>query len=245
GHNGRAIIPKIVGQGCVTMAVITTRMVGSRRERLIATALLGLAVPCSAQLGVILGLLAGLGLVWWFGYVAVILVVFGVAGVFLDRALPGDGEGLITELPRLRRPRAGNIASKTASRTKMFLREAGPLFAVTALGVSLLDYLGLLARIEQSLAPLTGAVGLPTDFGQVVVLGLIRRDFAAAGMTGMSLSAAQTFVGLVIVTLFVPCILSMVMIVKERDLTSGTLMWVGSWVVAFGVGAVLAVVMGL
>ncbi|MFB6105120.1 MAG: ferrous iron transport protein B [Halobacteriaceae archaeon] len=240
GLNGRAIVPMIVGVGCVTMAVITTRMVGSRRDRLIATGLLGLAIPCSAQLGVILGLLAGLGMVWWFAYLGVLVAVFGVAGVVLDRVLPGEGQGLITELPRMRVPRPENVLRKTATRTRMFLREAAPLFAVTALGISVLDYAGALTTIERGLAPVTGVLGVPASFAQVLILGIIRRDFAAAGMTDLQLGAAQTFVGLVVITLFVPCILSMTMIVKERDLKSGLVMWVGSWVVAFGVGAVLA-----
>jgi ferrous iron transport protein B len=240
GLNGRAIIPMIVGVGCVTMAVITTRMMGSRRERLIATALLGLAIPCSAQLGVIMGMLAGLGLIWWFGYVGVLVLVFGIAGVALDRVLPGESEALVTELPRMRVPRVGNILRKTWNRTKMFLREAIPLFGVTAVVISALDYLGGLDAIERTLAPVTSFVGLPTDFAQVLVLGVIRRDFAAAGMSDMTLSNPQIFVGLVLITLFVPCILSMVMIVKERDATSGAVMWIGSWIVAFLVGGLLA-----
>ncbi|MFB6352982.1 MAG: ferrous iron transport protein B [Halobacteriales archaeon] len=242
GLNGRAIVPMIVGVGCVTMAVITTRMVGSRRERLIATALLGLAIPCSAQLGVILGLLAGLGMAWWFGYLGVLLLVFGIAGVVLDRALPGEAEALVTELPRLRVPQPTNILRKTAGRTRMFLREAVPLFGLTALGISVLDYLGGLSVLVEGLSPLSRLVGLPPGFGQVLVLGVIRRDFAAAGMTDLSLTAGQTFVGLVVITLFVPCILSMVVIGKERDVRTGLLMWAGSWLVAFTVGGVLAAV---
>ena len=245
GLNGRAIVPMIVGVGGVTMAVITTRMVGSRRERIIATGLLGLAIPCSAQLGVILGLLAGLGLVWWFGYLGVLLLVFGLAGVALDRALPGETQGLVAELPRMRIPRPRNIIRKTANRTKMFLTEAIPLFAATAVVISLLDYVGTLEAIKEGMGPVTDLVGMPADFAQVLILGLIRRDFAAAGMTDLAITPAQTFVGLVVVTLFVPCILSMVMIVKERDVTTGALMWIGSWIVAFGVGGILALVMGI
>ncbi|CCQ33706.1 Small GTP-binding protein [Halorhabdus tiamatea SARL4B] len=245
GLNGRAIVPMIVGVGCVTMAIITTRMVGSKRERTISTALLGLAVPCSAQLGVIMGLIASLGMIWWFGYLGVLLVVLGVAGVFLDRTLPGQSEPLVAELPRMRAPRPGNILRKTYNRAKMFLREAIPLFAGTALAISALDYVGGLDAIKAGLRPLTSLVGMPADFGQVLVLGLIRRDFAAAGMTDMALSSAQVFVGLVVVTLFVPCILSMVMILKERDAKSALLMWVGSWVVAFGVGGILAATFGV
>ena len=243
GLNGRAIIPVIVGVGCVTMALISTRMMGTKRQRTIATALLGLSIPCSAQLGVILGLLAGLGLGWWFAYIAVILLVFGLAGKILDTVLPGSGQGLLTELPRLRRPTIGSVLSKTWMRTKMFMREAFPLFAATAIVVSVLDYVGTLATIEKTLAPLVGVLGLPASFAQVLILGLIRRDFAAAGMTDMALSAPQIFVGLVVITLFVPCILSMMMVVKERDLKSGILMWVGSWIVAFTVGGLLALVL--
>jgi len=243
GLNGRAIVPMIVGVGCVTMAVITTRMVGSRRERLISTALLGLAIPCSAQLGIIMGLLAGLGVIWWFGYVGVLLAVFGVAGLFLDRALPGESTALVTELPRLRIPRPGNILRKTYNRTKMFLREAIPLFAVTALVISVLDYVGGLGLLERGLTPVTALIGLPQEFGRVLVLGLIRRDFAAAGMTDLALGPAEMFVGLVVITLFVPCILSMTMILKERDAKSALAMWLGSWVVAFGVGGLLAVIL--
>jgi len=240
GLNGRAIIPMIVGVGCVTMAVITTRMMGSRRERLIATGLLGLAIPCSAQLGVIMGLLAGLGLVWWFGYVGVLLLVFGLAGLALDRVLPGESQALVTELPRMRVPRFRNIVRKTWNRTKMFLREAIPLFGATALVISVLDYVGGLDVIERALEPITSLVGMPTDFAQVLILGVIRRDFAAAGMTDMALGPAQVFVGLVVITLFVPCILSMVLIAQERDVKSGMIMWIGSWVVAFLVGGILA-----
>jgi ferrous iron transport protein B len=243
GLNGRAIVPMIVGVGCVTMAIITTRMVGSRRERLISTGLLGLAVPCSAQLGVIMGLLAGLGLVWWFGYVGVLLVVLGVAGVFLDRTLPGESTPLVTELPRMRVPRMRNILRKTYNRTKMFLREAIPLFAATALVISVLEYVGGLDVLERGLSPVTGLIGMPQEFGQVLILGLIRRDFAAAGMTDLALGPAEVFVGLVVITLFVPCILSMTMILKERDAKSALVMWVGSWVVAFGVGGLLAVIL--
>jgi len=245
GLNGRAVVPMIVGVGCVTMAVITTRMVGSKRERTISTALLGLAVPCSAQLGVIMGLIAGLGMIYWFGYVGILLAVLGVAGLVLDRTLPGDSEALVTELPRMRVPRPTNILRKTFNRAKMFLKEAIPLFAVTALAISALDYVGGLEAIKEGLGPLTSFIGMPTDFGQVLLLGLIRRDFAAAGMTDMALSSAQIFVGLVVITLFVPCILSMVMILKERDSKAAVLMWVGSWVVAFAVGGVLAATFGV
>ena len=57
GLSGRAVIPMVLGLGCDTMATMVTRTLSTKRERIIATILLTLAIPCSAQLGVILGLL--------------------------------------------------------------------------------------------------------------------------------------------------------------------------------------------
>lgn len=243
GLNGRAVIPMIVGVGCVTMAILTTRMMGSRRERIIATALLGLAIPCSAQLGIIMGMLAGLGIMWWFAYVGVLVLVLGLAGTVLDRVLPGEARGLVTELPRLRVPQISNIFHKTVNRTRMFLREAIPLFAAASLVVSVLDLTGLLESLESLLNPVTTGIGMPAEFSQVLLLGVIRRDFAAAGMTDLVLSPEQVFVGLVVITLFVPCILSIGIILKERDAKSGLLIWAGSWTVAFTVGWILSQVL--
>ncbi len=73
GLNGRAVIPLILGLGCVTMGTLTTRILGSRRERIIATALMAIAVPCSAQIAVIAALMAGVGLGYAALYGAVLL----------------------------------------------------------------------------------------------------------------------------------------------------------------------------
>ena len=54
GLTGRAVIPMVLGFGCDTMATMVTRTLETVRERIIATLLLALAIPCSAQLGVIL-----------------------------------------------------------------------------------------------------------------------------------------------------------------------------------------------
>ncbi|MBS3983076.1 MAG: ferrous iron transporter B, partial [Dethiobacter sp.] len=85
GLNGRAIIPIILGFGCVTMATITTRLLGSKRERMIATALLGVTIPCSAQIGVIAGLIAPLGFSYLAIYVLTIFSIFVILGTVLNK----------------------------------------------------------------------------------------------------------------------------------------------------------------
>ena len=74
GLNGKAILPMVLGLGCDTMATMTARILESRKERFIVTLLLALGVPCSAQLGVILGLANYVSLA---GFAVVIVAVSG------------------------------------------------------------------------------------------------------------------------------------------------------------------------
>ena len=97
GLNGKAIIPLILGFGCVTMATMTTRILGTKREKIIATFLLGLAIPCSAQLGVIAGLISQLGAYYTIVYVLTILAVFIIAGTLLNKFMPGESSKLLIE----------------------------------------------------------------------------------------------------------------------------------------------------
>lgn len=113
GLNGRAIIPLILGFGCVTMATITTRLLGTRREKVIATALLGLTIPCSAQIGVITGMIAPLGAKYLTIYLSTIFIVFVVIGTALNKILPGESSHLFIDLPPIRTPRISNVLKKT------------------------------------------------------------------------------------------------------------------------------------
>ena len=90
GLNGRAIIPVILGFGCVQLGTITTRILGSKRERTIATAILNFVVPCSAQIGVIAGMLAAVGFMLSLTYVAVIFTCLAVLGTVLNKVIPGQ-----------------------------------------------------------------------------------------------------------------------------------------------------------
>ncbi len=237
GLNGRAVIPLILGFGCVTMAVITTRLLGTSRERTIAVALLALTIPCSAQLGVIAGMIGGLGLVAFLLFFGAIGTVFVAAGTALNRLLPGLSSDLFIDLPPLRLPRLGNVLQKTWSKTVMFLRDAGPLFVYGSLAISLLRVTGWLDGIQGFLSPLTvGWLHLPREAATAFIMGIVRRDFAAAGLTAMSLDAAQKLTAMVTVTLFVPCVAAVMVIYKERGPAQATVIWLSSFAVAFAVG---------
>lgn len=253
GLNGRAIIPIILGFGCVTMATITTRILGTRREKTIATALLGLVVPCSAQLGVILGLMALTGgIKAWIIYLITIFTIFAATGTLLNLLLPGKSSYLLIDLPPMRLPLMKNVLKKTLSKTGHFLHEATPLFFLGTLIISVLQLTGGIIFIENALSPLTvSLLHLPAETAKVFIMGLIRRDFGAAGLAQMAgvggipavLNHSQVLVSLVVLTLFVPCIASVIVIFKERGFKEASLIWLGSWVLAFLTGGLLGYIL--
>lgn len=241
GLNGRAIIPLILGFGCVTMATITTRLLGTRREKVIATALLGITIPCSAQLGVIAGMIAPLGAKYLIIYLLTVLIVFVATGTVLNKALPGKSSDLFIDLPPIRMPVITNVLKKTWSKTWMFLKEATPLFALGALIITILNETRILNTIQNLVAPVTvNLLKLPKGAATAFIMGIIRRDFGAAGLTDLVMTPAQTVVALVVITLFVPCIASIMVMFKERSKKEALSVWFGSFIIAFLIGGLLA-----
>ncbi len=241
GLNGRAVIPIILGFGCVTMGTITTRLLSTKREKTIATALLNFAIPCSAQLAVIAALLAGFGGAWVFAYAAIIFAMLIAVGTTLDRMLPGKSTPLLIELPPLRWPRPDAVIRKTLTKGYWFMREATPWFAAGALIVALLHVTGGLELWQRLLRPLmVGWLRLPAESARAIVMGLVRRDFGAAGLYDMGLTPPQALVALVVITLFVPCVASIMVMAKEHGARIALRIWAGTWIVAFAVGGVLA-----
>jgi ferrous iron transport protein B len=219
GLNGRAVLPMVLGLGCVTMATLTTRILQGRRDRLIATFLMALAIPCSAQLGVVLGMLGGVSFWALLAWTLCVIVVLLAAGWLAARLIPGRRIPLVTELPPMRVPVAGNVLKKTAGRLRWYLVEVIPLFLFGTFAMFLLDRAGILPRLIEAGEPLvSGWLGLPKEASAAFVMGFLRRDFGATGLfaMGAALTPLQTLVGMVTITLFVPCIASVLMIVKEQ-----------------------------
>lgn len=241
GLNGKAIIPIILGFGCVTMATMTTRILGTKREKIIATFLLGLAIPCSAQLGVIMGLISKLDAIYVIIYGAVIFLLFVLTGTVLNRIMPGESSQLLIDLPAIRLPMLNNVLKKTFQKTVMFLKEAVPLFIVGAVLISALQYTDALNYIQQSMAPITeNLLRLPGETSTAFIMGIIRRDFGAAGLTSIVMTQQQLLVSLIVMTLFVPCIAAIMVIFKERGIRDALAIWLGSFIVAFITGGIVA-----
>jgi ferrous iron transport protein B len=228
------------------MGTLTTRILGSKRERLIATALMAVAVPCSAQIAVIAALMTGVGPAYAAGYFGILFAIFAVLGTILNKVTPGVSTDLLIDLPSLRIPRLDNVVRKTGIKVWGFMKEVAIFFLAGAAMISLLQITGALAWIQTALVPLTVTwLGLPAEAATALVMGFVRRDFGAAGFFTMDLAAGQLLVAMVTITLFVPCIASIMVILKERGWVYLASVLVGSVSVAFLTGGLLARALGV
>jgi len=241
GLNGRAVIPIVLGFGCDTMATMVTRTLETetRREKIIASVLLALAIPCSAQLGVILGLLAGhpYALLAWAVFVG---GVFVLAGTFMARLFPGEKPSFYMELPPLRFPRPGNVLVKTYSRMVWYFKEILPLFILASVLIWIGEITGVFQFLVRSLEPVVNAIGLPNEASVAFLFGFFRRDYGAAGLYDLQKSGLMTgnqlAVAAITLTLFLPCIAQFLIFKKECGTKIALVTSVCIVIVAFAVG---------
>jgi ferrous iron transport protein B len=221
GCNGKAVLPMILGLGCDTMATLTTRILETRKERVIVTLLLALGIPCSAQLGVILGMLGNVGPAAIATWLAILGGVILAVGYLASKVIPGEASDFILEIPPIRLPQLGNLAVKTMARIEWYLREAVPLFLLGTFILFAADRLGWLLSLQKASEPLVvGLLDLPPKTSEAFLIGFLRRDYGAAGLFDMAraglLTNLQVVVSLVTITLFIPCLANFLVIVKEQ-----------------------------
>jgi ferrous iron transport protein B len=221
GLNGKAVLPMVLGLGCGTMAALSTRILETKKERIITIILLSLTIPCSAQIGVILGLLSGVSwkiAVIWIASIAISIVLVGSVS---SRLVPGEQSPFIFEIPPVRIPSIVNILRKVGMRLVWYLKEAVPLFVLGTVLLFIVDKMGILTIIEHMARPvIVSILGLPPVTTAAFLIGFLRRDYGAAGLYVLAkqglLDPVQVLVSVVAITLFVPCIAQCFMVIKEQ-----------------------------
>jgi len=217
GLSGRAVIPMVLGFGCDTMATIVARTLETRRERVISTLLLALAIPCSAQLGVMLGLMGGKPLLLA-AWTLVMAGVFLLVGYLAAQVTPGERPTFYMELPPLRFPTVKNVLVKTLARMEWYFREVLPLFVLASVIIWLGQLTGLFDAAIGALTPVMRWLGLPEAAAPAFLFGFFRRDYGAAGLYDLRsvFTDGQLLVATVTMTLFIPCIAQLAVMFKER-----------------------------
>jgi ferrous iron transport protein B len=249
GLSGRAVIPMVLGLGCDTMATLVTRTLETKRERVVATFLLALAVPCAAQQAVFLGILSrnAIALILWAGVVVGELLLVGYLS---SKVLPGAKPSFYMELPPLRLPKLTNVLTKTYSRMQWYFLEVMPLFIVASVMIWIGRLIKLFDLLVRSLQPVVDFIGLPSSVAEPILYGFFRRDYAAAALydeaTGaVGLTGNQFLIAAVVLTLFLPCIAQFLVMIKERGLKA-TLAMIGIiLVLAFGTGFLLNTILNV
>jgi len=246
GLSGRAVIPMTLGFGCGTMATMVTRTLESVRERVITTILLALAIPCSAQLGVIFALAAespGILVTW----IVVVAFVFLFIGYLTARILPGKEPDFFMELPPLRMPRFANVWIKTSTRMRWYFMEILPLFLLASVLIWAGNLTGLFDFTMHLLSFPTNAIGLPDEAAKAFLFGFFRRDYGVAGLydiqQGGLLTGNQLAVATITLTLFLPCIAQFLVMMKERGWKMAFLVAAFVFPFAFLVGGIVNVLL--
>jgi ferrous iron transport protein B len=248
GLSGRAVIPMVLGLGCGTMATMVTRTLPSKRERLISTILLALAVPCSAQLGVIFSLLYGhpAELLVWGG---VLVLVFLLIGFLSSKILTGGPPSFYMELPPLRWPKVSNVLIKTLTRVQWYFVEVFPMFLLASVMIWVGQITGLFNILTATLEHPVRAIGLPDEAAIAFLFGFFRRDYGAGGLYDLKqaglLDGNQLVVASVAITLFLPCIAQFLMTAKERGWKIGAMISIFVLLFAFSTAFVLNLILNL
>jgi ferrous iron transport protein B len=255
GLHGRAVIPLVVGYGCNVPAILATRAMGSRRERLILAVLITIAVPCSAQTAIIVGSVGNYAGVWWALLIYIVLfAILVILGMALHKTIKFEPTGLCIEIPDLRMPSARQTLIKTYVRVKEFLTIAFPILLVGSIVLEILMTVGLL---ELLLEPTEGfmlvVLGLPAYTSIALVFGILRKEMALqtlmvlAGTTNLALALTneQMFVFALVMAVFMPCLAAFAVLIKEFGLKSSLLVAFSSIALALALGAVSNFMLGI
>ena len=228
GLNGKAVLPMVLGLGCDTMATMTTRILGTPKERLIAIVLLALGIPCSAQLATIMGILGGISF-------SPLLTLFGV--VLLQMFLVGFARGP-RPAGRALGLHPGAAADPAAAAAQSADQDAAARLVVPGRGGAAVPgrhgcccscstasarWRGSSSAARPVVTGMLGPAGRRgADLRDGVPAARLRRRGAVpAGAAPASLTGVQAVVALTVMTLFVPCVANFLMIVKERGLRVG------------------------
>ena len=255
GLHGRAVIPLMAAAGCNVPAIMGTRVLSTRRERTIASALVVL-VPCSARTAVILGSVS-LFVGWqWALFVFGVLGLVGLAaGLLLNRILPGEPEGLVMEMFPFRRPSLPLVATKTWKRFRTFLWTAAPIMLIGSFALGALYETGLIWHLNRPLEPIVvGWLGLPAVAGLTLLLSVLRKELAlqmlvvfAVARYGVAahdlrtfMTAHQIVVYALVAAIFVPCVATIAMLGRELGWRRAGAISAGTVTAALLVGGAVA-----
>ncbi len=246
GLPGSGVIPLMLGYGCGIPAIMATRALGSRKERLIVTVLVCLAIPCISQTGAFISLLAAgsaavMIALFIFGFVVMI-----TAGLIMNFFLKEERPLTLVEIPDLLPPRFDIALKKLWLRLKVYVIDGAlPMIGAVAFAAVLYET-GLMSAWGRAISPLvTGWLRLPGEAAIPLALGILRRELSVLPLLDMNLTTLQLFTGAVVGLFYVPCIAIVATVAREFKLPTALGILVLTTSLAFLVGGLVARLGGL
>jgi ferrous iron transport protein B len=216
GLHGYAIISMILGLGCNVPGALSTRLLESRRERFIASTLMAIAVPCMAQIAVIIGLVGSRGGGSLSIVFATLFAVWVILGLLLNKFLKGSSPEIILEVPPYRPPQIKALFKKLWMRINGFIKKAVPYVLLGVLVVNILYALGIIDFLGKMFSPIITKIwGLPEETIGALLIGFLRKDVAVGMLAPLSLPDKQLIIAAVILAIYFPCVATFMVMLKE------------------------------
>ena len=253
GIHGKAFIPLIESFGCNVPAIMGTRVLERRRDRIIVS-ILATLVPCSARSVVVFGLVAAfLGPIYAVLIYALDFVFIFVVGLLLNRYIKGTPTGLIMEMPRYRKPVPHVILKQTWIRLKDFFTFATPIIVISNAIMEILILLNLLPYLEMLVKPFAYILGLPPLATLTLVFGALRKELTLIMLAtfykttnfASILTPKQIFVYGFVTMIYIPCVATIAMLKREFGAKTATLITLFEFVLSMLLGGLLNIALRL
>ena len=216
GLHGYGSLPIMLGFGCKVPAVMGIRVLETRRERVIALALILVLAPCISQTAMIISILSPYGIKYMLMVFGALVVNGVVIGTLLNRLMKGETPELFMEIPSWQVPQLKPLARKIWIRMKEYFADALPLILVGILFVDVMQLSGVTAWLTKILrAPVEWALGLPPDATPLLLLGFLRKDVSIALLEPFNLPPQALVVACVFMSMYMPCIATFFVMLRE------------------------------
>ena len=241
GLHGKSFIPMMLGFGCNVPAVLATRTLEARKDRIL-TILVNPLMSCSARLPVYI-LFTGIfftrnrWLVVFSLYVLGVVLAVLVARLFRRLFFQGESAPLIMELPPYHSPTWRTVLRPAWLRTLMFIRRAGVVIAPAVMVIWLLARLpsgagyaseqSILGQIGGVLAPLLKPAGFGYWWSAVALLaGVVAKEIIIGTLAAIhgenlnvvlqsSLTPVSAYAFMVFALIYFPCVATFAAIKRE------------------------------
>ena len=219
GLHGYSSIPVMLGLGCKVPALLATRTLVGRREKILTILLIMMTAPCLPQTAMIFSMGMHYGIVPVIAIFVTLFLFSIVMNLVLNRFMPGEISELFMEIPGYRIPSLRIVIRKLWTRIVEYAIEVFPMIVIGVCIIHVLDALHILNAISQTLGrPIAWLLGQPREIASVMLLGFLRKDVSIALLAPFHLSSSQFIIASIFMVLYLPCIASFFTLMKEAGI---------------------------